>query len=176
MPLTGTPVAPVSAADYCRRAIALKGRIETEFLGLGEMLQNIHDNKMFIGIFDSFEEFCAEMDFSESRASKLISVYQYFIKELNIEPLSLIRAGGYENLYLLSTLAQTKENQRAFVDETLTTLGTPTIGGRQKLLRQMKKGVDEATCECTDCYQLKICRACGTSQRVYEQTNSGNLQ
>lgn len=162
-------IVPISDSLYCQRAIALKKNIEVTFLALGEMLKNIRDEKKYVGSYESFDEFLADLDLTESYASKMITVFEFFREKLNISEEKLLLASGHSNLYEIYLLAKDKEEPLTFVNETLETLATPQMGGKQKLLRQMKKGVDTISCTHADSYLISCCRACGERIRVYPE-------
>ncbi|MDL5400733.1 hypothetical protein QSI00_24520, partial [Escherichia coli] len=79
------------------------------FLLLGERLKKIRDEKLYIPSFEAFWCFAEEeIKLSESTCSRLISVYEKFILEWNIDPADVVAIGGWNEAYLIGKIATTK--------------------------------------------------------------------
>lgn len=92
---------------YIKETIELKHGIEGAFIDLGARLKKIRDERMYEGQYDSFAEFLGEMDMSEGTASRIISVFSFYIEKHGMNRQKLAEA-GWSNLYSLMKL--TDEN------------------------------------------------------------------
>jgi len=70
--------------QFCNNLIALKDEIEKNFLVLGKGLIAVRDERLYIPAWNSFPEYCEELKLSESKASKLISIYSKFVVAFDI--------------------------------------------------------------------------------------------
>jgi hypothetical protein len=104
------------AINTCNKALALKHDIEKSFLALGKLLHEIKEKRLFEEGFESWGEFLMEMRMSESMSSKLITIYQRFILELQITPKRIAEAGGWTVVYDLVPLAKDKESAEDWLD------------------------------------------------------------
>lgn len=174
LPQKLSEVSPVSDATYCQRAVALKKNIEVTFLVLGEMLKNIRDEKRYEGTYTDFEEFLEDLNLTASNASKIITVFEYFCENLKVPEDKLVNAGGYSVLYELYILSKSEADQKSFVDEKLSMLASPMIGGRQKYLRELKNGVEACEHAWKDLH-IRQCSNCYVKEKLYPPEGATSL-
>jgi len=90
---------------YIEETLLLKKRIESYFLELGERLRKIRDEQLYIGRYESFDEFLIDMDISKSTASQIISVFSFYSEKHKISSSKLAQV-GYSKLYSLMKLTK----------------------------------------------------------------------
>lgn len=76
--------------------------IETEFISLGELLSDIKNTKLFLFKgYEKFNEFMSsEYNFSPSLANKLISIYNLFVREMDVDEETL-KEIGFDRLCII---------------------------------------------------------------------------
>jgi len=100
---------------YIAETIELKHKIEGAFIDMGQRLKKIRDERLYEGSYDSFPEFLKEMDISESTASRIISVFSFYIEKHGIKREKLAQA-GWGNLYTLMKLTDDKTTKKKVVE------------------------------------------------------------
>ncbi len=158
---TGTILTPEKAADYCKETISLKNSLEAGFIDLGKRLKNIRDNELYGTQYQTFPLFCEELKMSESKASKIILVYERLVLKYGIDPNTIAEAGGYSDVYAISNRAQTKEE----AEEWLARGALLTSSDLRKEIALAKVG---GACE-HDMHELHInqCKLCGYKEKVF---------
>lgn len=148
----------------CQTTLDLKDKIENSFLILGESLWKIREERMWEGQWTSFGEFLMEMKMSEPTASKLINIWAKFVMEFGINPFLVVEAGGWGNVAEILPVVKDKLSAEEW-------LGKAKVLTREDLrteIRIAKGGTPPEDCSHGDSYTIKVCRTCGTSERIYE--------
>lgn len=146
----------LTSYKYCTETIELVTRLEEGFLLLGERLKKIRDNKLYLPVQDTFYDFLVECRMTESKASKVISVYEKFIEEYKFKPEQLTQIGWsllYESIGLINNKKEAKEIVHELANR-------QDKDGRVYLL-ELKRGVSQDTCEHANTYIMYVCRDCG---------------
>lgn len=147
--------------EYIKETLALKKRMESSYLELGERLQRIRDERLYEPDFENFASFCWEAKLAESTASRLISVYQKFVVEygINKDKLSSL---GWTNLYVMLPLATDKNKAKELVEDSISLR-------REDILEKVREETKGKNCE-HDWYEVRIkqCRNCGAREKLYE--------
>lgn len=145
---------------FCKETIEFKSGIEKSFLFLAERLRRIKQEGLWKGGWTNWEEFVMEMKMSAATASKLITIYEKFVLEYNIDEDKLANA-GWVGLYEVLPLCGTKKEALEAIND-VTTLKRDDL--REKI-RELKNG------ECRhDWYEihLKQCSVCGKREKIME--------
>lgn len=153
----------ISQYNYCLEVVELKKNIELAFLTLGERLYKIREEELYIGSWESFNDYLEEIKMSPSVASRLISVYSKMVLEYNLEPSLIANAGGWSNAYEIIKIASGKEEAENWLRESEHRMAKDT----KIALREAKTGVSIEKCE-HDYYDIRVCRKCGDKSRIYE--------
>ena len=96
--------------EYCAETIALKKTIESGFIVLSERLTRIKEERMWEGQWSSFSEYLAEMNITDSTATKLITVHKMYVQEYNLDDTLLMQA-GWSNLYEIRHMVGGKKKE-----------------------------------------------------------------
>ena len=88
----------MTPTEFVRETIDLVKQIETRFLELGARLYKIREEKLYLGSYDSFQEFLDVAHIKAGNASILAKIHKVYVVEggKTKEELSKI---GYSNLY-----------------------------------------------------------------------------
>lgn len=145
---------------YIKETIILRNDIEGSFLELGKRLFHIHNEKMWRGQYESYEEFLEEIKLKPSVASRLETVYTVYIVEHKV-PMQKLVSVGYSNLYtaipLLGSGSAVDVVERA---------GSLTRKDLEQELRDAKHG------ECAHDGEYEVfhrCKKCGRFNKIHEQ-------
>lgn len=84
--------------QYLRDTIKMVSHIESSFIELGMRLLKISDEKLYLGEYDTFNDFLLEANIKPAVASKLISVNKTFLVEGKVSPEKMASI-GYSKLY-----------------------------------------------------------------------------
>ena len=156
---------PTENLKYCNDAIALKEKIEDDFLTLGEYLHNIKEHSLFEPQWSSFIEFCFELKMSQNTINKLIQIYKVFVLDYGIGRNQITNAGVSLVTDILPVINTKKD--------ALKWLGKASLLTRQDLRRELiehKTGVDMTKCKHEDTYVVEICRDCGERKQINNET------
>ena len=143
--------------DYCKKAIALKGNIEVQFLGLGKMLHEIKEKRMYEAGWESWDEYEMEFKLAPSTLSKLMKVYQRFVVEFEIPPREIADVGGWTLVSDILPVVKSKQDAVKW----LKVAENSTRSDLKKTLKEAKTGVDMNNCSHKNTYTVEICRDCG---------------
>lgn len=147
---------------YCSDTIKLKNSLEVGFIELGKRLQKIRDEELYKPQFDCFDLFCEEMKMTESKASRLISVYQRLVVEYEIDPELISKAGGWSDVYSITNKINNKEDAVEWLEKASQLTSTDL----RKELSLAKVG---GSCEHNfKELHIKQCTACGLKEKVYD--------
>lgn len=144
-------------SDYVRETIDLVKQIETRFLELGARLYKIREEKLYLGTYDSFQEFLDAAGIRKSNASILAKIHKVYVVEGGKTNEDLAKI-GYTNLYEAIPLVERDGLETTIVKaETLT---------RSEIIDEVKNhtyGVHEHTPK--DDVRFALCE-CGKFFRV----------
>lgn len=154
----------VQQYDFCNDTIKLKETIEQSFLTLGERLKQIRDHGLYHLAWESFDDFCLELDISKGTASRLIGIYEMFIIQFPQPVSRLTTAKGWSGLAEVLPLIKTKEDCEFWISE-WENLGSSDF--RIKA-REAKSGINQETCLHDDSYTLRVCRTCKHREQIFE--------
>lgn len=101
---------------YIHDTIELRQIIEQSFLDLGERLAHIREKKLWKVDYESFDEFLVDLNVGKSLASKLMRIYEVFVKKCEI-PSAVLSVLPWTSLYQLSRIIDTKEQAEAALQE-----------------------------------------------------------
>ncbi len=155
---------PVENIKYCNDALALRNKIEDDFLLFGEYLYNIREHRLYEPQWSSFVEFCFELRMTQSSINRLIQLHKVFVLDYGLSKKSITHA-GVSNLFDVMAVIKNKEDAK----EWLAKAEILTRGDLRRELMEHKTGVDIAKCRHKDYYLLKICRGCGDRMQEYEK-------
>lgn len=149
----------ITPIDYLNTTLSLRNQIEAGFLELGKRLHTIKSGELWKANYSTYQEFLAEMRFSEATDSKLRTIYQRFILEykLPVEKLSQI---GWSSLYMLATKVDDKQTALDIIEY-----------GRDLKRDDFADAVRSATVGAHRCLDTKkvvliICGICGKARKV----------
>ncbi len=156
--------------QYCKEALEYKTDIEWRFIGLGERLYKIKQERLYEAGWSSWDEFEMELKMSPATVSKLLRIYEIFILRYRFTPKQIATAGGWSSVAeLLPSIKEDTPRERA--KELLELVTDQSRLDLRKTLHEHKTGVDMAKCKHKpdDYYILKIYRCCG-DREVIEDT------
>lgn len=131
----------------------MKQNIEVSFVELGALLHEIKEQRHYEAGFDSWGGFLMEMRFSESMASKLITIYQKFILEYKVKPQLIAEAGGWTVVYDLVPVVTDKES----AEEWLEKAAGLTRSAVKKEVAAARGMVEEEDCQHEWCQKCAHC-------------------
>lgn len=124
---------------------------------------NIRKDNLWTAGYESFIDFLEDARMSESTASKLITIYEKLVLKFGYSPEKLSQAKDWSNIYLVTTLADTKESAEEWLQKSeLMRSKDFRIAATEK-----KKGIECAT---HNFYTIRVCHNCGLKEKVYEDT------
>lgn len=150
--------------EYCSETIALKKSIESGFIVLGERLAKIKDNRMWEEQWSSFSEYLAEMNITDSTATKLISIHNVYNVKYSVEDELLLKS-SWSTLYEILPLIKDKPNKEEVV-KIIEDFNLLKREDQRELLREKKLG------KCNHQWvelHLRICEHCNKKEKVYEE-------
>ena len=146
--------------EYLNQTIELVKGIEEGFLSLGERLKKIRDQQMYLPSYESFYDFLVECRMTESKASKVISVFETYIEKYNL-PTADVAEVGWSILYEAIKVVKTKDDAKNLLHE----LKHRQEKDARDHVRQLRSGVDQDKCSHEDSYIIRCCRTCGIKIR-----------
>ena len=150
---------------FCEVTIQLKLKIEEAFLELAARLFKIKQEQLFVGQYEDFGVFCQELKITESVASRLISIHEKLVLKYKISPAKIGESAGWNDAYLIATLAKTKEEAEGLLDESAVLTSTDF---RESLA--IKKLGHE--CEHPETYTIECCKVYGKKIKKFDDNNS----
>lgn len=151
----------ISNHQYCVDTLVFKENLESGFLSLAKRLKKIRDENLFEPQWQSFGEYLNELKLTESKVSKLISVYELFVLDYDIEEKKLLEAGGWSNLYELTGVVHSKEEAESWIDRRINAF-EPHF---REEIRMARKGLPDDHIHTF--YEIKICKDCGHREKIY---------
>lgn len=147
--------------EYIRETIDLIKSIETRFLELGARLYRIREEKLYIGTYDSFQEFLDAAHISAGHASILAKIHKFYVVDGGQE-IPQLAGIGYSNLYEAIPLIE-----KDGMETTIVKAQTLTRSEIKDEVRDVQHGVHnhEAGEE-----RWGVC-TCGKFIRVWKTTN-----
>lgn len=147
----------MSPTDYVRETIDLVRQIETRFLELGARLYRIREEKLYLGTYDSFQEFLDTAHISGGHASILCKIHKHYVIDGQQDQKQL--AGiGYSNLYEAIPLIE-----KDGIDKTVVKAQTLTRDEIREEVREEKYGVHSHE---VDEARWGMCVKCGKFVRL----------
>lgn len=131
----------------------MKGKIESSFVQLGQMLYEIKSERHYESGWESWGEFLMDMRISQGMASKLMSIYETFVLQYKIKPALIAEAGGWTVVYDLLPLAKDKESAEQWIKDA----ANMTRSDVKKQAFSARKKKEPKECEHTYC---KMCSKC----------------
>lgn len=155
------------AFQFCEETKILKQRIEKGGLELAKRLCLIKQNNLADGQYGGFDLYLDEIRLKKATADHMMRVYQRFCLDFGIDEATVVEAGGYTRLYELLPLAKTKET--ALEALTIASQLESRESIKTMVKQQMAGGENIPDCQHPDseCFHLRVCKACGDKQRVY---------
>lgn len=150
--------------EYLKSTVSLIQGIEEVFILLGSRLKKIRDEQMYLPEYESFYDYLVECRLTESKASKLITVYEVFILEYNFDNEEVIAAGGWSLLYESVKFIKSREDAAVMLHE----LSHRHDRDGRAFLLEKQRGVGQAECAHADTYAITVCRDCGVKIKTNE--------
>ena len=149
---------------YCDTTLELEEGARTVYLMLAERLHNIREDKLYEPYWSTWHEYTMEFkDLSPASISKMITVYDVFIKQYGFTPKELVKAGGWTKLYQMMKRINSKQDAIDWIEKA-------EINSRQdleKLLVEEKTGVSMHECKHPSVVTITICEDCGEKVRDF---------
>jgi hypothetical protein len=156
--------------QYCKETLEYKTDIEWRFVGLGERLYKIKQERMFEAGWSSWEEFEMELKMSPATVSKLLRIYEIFILKYSFTPKQIAETGGWS--VVAELLPSIGENAtKARIKELFAVATSQSRSDLRKTLLEAKTGIDMTKCKHMDSYTIKICRTCGDRELIEDSRN-----
>lgn len=152
--------------ELCMTAIEAKTDIEWKFIELGTLLYKIKAEKLWEPSWESWHAYLDEMKLEDSKASRLINIYQVFVLHYQVEPKQLAEAGGWTVVAELLPVIDSKTTSREEVDRLLGIVTIQTRKDARQTLQAVKTGI-ECEHENTRRLVLDICEDCGHREAVH---------
>lgn len=145
--------------EFLQMLIKLSQQLEFNYLEFGKQLKTCRDDEVYDPEYDTFPAFLQEIKLTQSKASKLINIYEKFVVEYGIPIEKLAQAGGWSVVAEILPVVTNKAKAKEWVEK--------AIKMRRKDLRKEVKeentGVSMADCTHTDTYLIEVCRICSDS-------------
>ncbi len=158
--------------NYCEETIRLQKYIQENFIELGVRLLRIRNEELWKGgTYGDWIGFLSQAKFSESSASKLMTIVEYLLNQRGIEKDKILAIGDWSNAY---ELAQVARRLKMPQEELNTLIDKSILLSRKDLkteLTELKTGIPQADCQHTDTYDVEICKECGRRVRIYDEEN-----
>ena len=143
--------------EYVRETIDLVKQIETRFLELGARLYRIREEKLYIGTYESFQEFLDAAHINPGHASILAKIHKHYVVDGGQRQEQL--AGiGYSNLYEAIPLIE-----KDGIERTVVKAQTLTRSEIKDEVREEKHGTH--TCLAGE-ERWGVCKDCGKFIRI----------
>lgn len=149
-----------SPTEYCASTIELKKTIESGFIALGERLARIKSEKMWESQWNSLSEYLAEMAITDATASKMIAVYETYVKKFGLDEKLLVEA-GWSTLYEARDLVSGSSREEA--EATVRKVSLLKRDDTRQLVREHKHG------ECDHNWfevHIRQCRNCHRREQI----------
>ena len=147
--------------EYIKETKELVKGIRIDFIRLGGRLLKIRDERLWEGIYESWEEFLEELDLSKTSATRIIQVYKVYVIEKGVEPDKIAEA-GITNLYeAIPMLEEAKsEEEVEEIVEKAKTLKRDDI--KQEAMKHKAKTHEHHW------HVVEICYKCGAKRTIKE--------
>lgn len=150
----------IKPREFLRETIKLKVDTEAAFLELGARLYKIHNENLWEGEYDSYEDFILEARLSKATASKLEKVYETFVLIYKI-PQKRLAAVGWSSLYTAAPYATSKVQAEELVERA----GLLT---RNDLARSLENENGKQSACTHEWVNYRMCTKCSERRRIYE--------
>lgn len=142
---------------YCTDAIALKNRIESDFMTLAASLYKIKQEELYRPSWTSWEEYREELKMSENSVNKLIQMHDTLILKYKIPAEKIVNAGGPSVISDLLPVIKTKEE----AEDWLAKASVLTRKDLRDEIQESKTGLPMKDCKHKNTYTIVVCRDCG---------------
>lgn len=154
----------LQAYNYCQQTIALKSKIEQNYLELCARLWKIRSERLFEGQYAEWELFLEELKITPSVASRLVKIYEVFVIQQGFSQEELEKAGGWSVVAELLPVATDKKASK----ELLELASTYTRQHLREHVLSLKIAPEShVDCKHRDYYDLRICRDCGEKWQTH---------
>lgn len=151
-------------ALFCEDTIKMLTKTQVAYLVLAKRLEEIKVKKLYLPKWQSFQEFCMEMnELSTTQVSRLLSIREKFIKLGGIEEEKLGEA-GWTKLAMTLPYVKTADEASHWFERAKTLTRTDL----QREIKELQTGKSMATCDHEKSYLVSICEDCGDKRRVYD--------
>ncbi len=149
----------VPATTYCKETIQSKKNLEIAWLDLASRLKEIRDKELFLGQWDSFEDFLDDpaMAMDKATASKMITIHERLILEYGFQPKELALAGGWSKISEVLPVITDKESAKEWLEQ----CGVLSKADLRKEVKEARSGISEIDCRHANTYTIEVCRDCG---------------
>ncbi len=144
------------AYEFCQETNQLLRGVKIAYMLLAERLYRIQKQKLYKPVYEKFFMYLDEIDIHESTASRLISIYEKFVLEHQIEP-EVIKDIEYTKLTEIRKVSPTRELAEHWIEEARVL----PLRELKMRIKAMTAGVDEMKCEHGNTYLVRCCRTCG---------------
>lgn len=145
--------------NFCEETISQKKVIEQSWIDLCARLKNIRDNEMYLGRWDSFEDFLndPEMAMDKGTASKMITIQEKLVIEYDIDPKKIVGAGGWSKVAELLPVIEDKKSAEEWLEKA-------AVLSKADLRKEVKEGKTDGgiSCKHKNSYKvvMVVCRNC----------------
>lgn len=146
-------------SSFLEETKKLRLHIEGAFLVLGEKLYKIKSEKMWEGVYDSYEDFLKDIDLTPGNASKLRQIYEKLMLEQGFQPSEIAKI-GQRKLYSILPLCTDKKTTQGVLQD-ISGLHSKDV---DKLVSAKKAGEHEH-----EWIEYRMCEVCKESHRIYDQ-------
>jgi len=143
----------------CEKTRELKDDLERGFLVLGKNLYKINTEEMYLCQWLSWKDYLDDMKMSPSSASKLMTIYEKFVLEWEVDEKILLDMGGYSNAYAVIPLLKGQDKDE--VKDSLKELALLSRSDLEQRRTENKTGISQDECKHRNTYILEICSDCG---------------
>jgi hypothetical protein len=158
------PVIKRQSGSVCQHAINLKANIEQDFLTFANLLYSIKRDRLYEAEYEAWWVFLQDLRISESTASKLLRIYEVFIKQYQIDPEKIAQGGGYSNLYETIRFVTDKKSAEEWVEKA----SVLSRSDLRKELKEKETGKSMQECKHPKTFLVRVCEDCGHKERVYD--------
>jgi len=149
---------------YCDTTLELEEGARTVYLMLAERLHDIRENRLYEPFWSSWQEYTMEFkDLSPASISKMISVYDVFIKQYGFTPAELAKAGGWTKLYQMMKKINSKQDALDWIEKA----ETHSRQDLERLLIESKTGISMHECKHPNTVTIIVCQDCGEKIRDF---------
>lgn len=149
--------------NFCEETIGMNVNLSMGYILLAKRLHAIRAEKLYEPQWSSFMEFAMEMkDIAYTKVSRLCSVYQKYVIDLQI-PEEEVAKVGWTILDRARRVIKTREEAMQFIESPL------TRSDLEKEITEKETGKDMTQCKHEDTYLVRVCRECKDKWEEFEE-------